>query len=181
MQIDWQRTIDDILAKRLSCPRCGSLTAVAMIGYLRTSEASAWAPFCEVCTKRETCDSRKFVTLCEGCALEVRLRGRRVDEDGFMVALMEECRRSLEESLDYLADYWREDLDIDPQEMDKRLEEVDPALFQEEDKGRRYLEGQYLKIHQWFRERQEPVPQPGWRSEYVEDVVTLGYSTLLGD
>ena len=49
-----------------------------------------------------------------------------------MLALLDECRRNLEETLDYLADYWREDLDIDPDEMDKRLEEVDPELFDEE-------------------------------------------------
>ena len=181
MQIDWQRTIDDILAKRLSCPRCGGLAAEVLVGYLRTPEASAWAPFCEACTKREECDSRKFVALCEGCAAEVRLRGHRVDEEGFMVALLEECRHRLEEALDYLAEYWREDLDIDPQEMEKRLEDVDPGLFEEEASGRRHLEEQYLKIHQWFRDRHHPVPSAGWRSEYVEDVIAMGYPTLLGD
>ena len=112
---------------------------------------------------------------------EVRLRGRRVDEDGFMHALLDECRRNLEETLDYLADYWREDLDIDPDEMEKRLEEVDPDLFEEENNWRSYLEEQYLKIHAWFRERRMPIPNPGWRSEYVEDVVALGYPTLLGE
>jgi hypothetical protein len=181
MQIDWQRAINDILAKKLACPRCGSFTDDVFVGYLRTPEASEWAPLCEGCTKRENCDARKFVLLCEGCATEVRLRGRRVDEDGFMHALMEECRRNLEETLDYLADYWREDLDIDPQEMEKRLEEVDPDLFEEENNWRRYLEDQYVKIHAWFRERRLAIPNPGWRSEYVEDVVALGYPTLLGE
>ena len=98
-----------------------------------------------------------------------------------MQGLLDECRRNLEETLDYLADYWREDLDIDPDEMDKRLEEVDPDLFEEENNWRRYLEEQYLKIHQWFRERHLPIANPGWRSEYVEDVVGHGYPTLLGD
>jgi hypothetical protein len=98
-----------------------------------------------------------------------------------MLALLDECRRNLEETLDYLADFWREDLDIDPDEMEKRLEEVDPELFEEENNWRRYLEEQYLKIHQWFRERRLAVPSPGWRSEYVEDIIGLGYPTLLGD
>ena len=98
-----------------------------------------------------------------------------------MHALMEECRRNLEETLDYLSDYWREDLDIDPDEVDKKLDEVDPELFEEENNWRRYLEEQYLKIHQWLRERQIPIASPGWRSEYVEDMVALGYPTLLGD
>jgi len=181
MRIDWQRAINDILASKLSCPRCGSLADEVMVGFLRTPEAAAWAPLCEGCTKRESCEARKLVVLCETCAADVRLRGRRVDEEGFMHTLLEECRRNLEETLDYLADYWREDLDIDPDEMDKRLEDVDPDLFQEEDSWRRYLEEQYLKIHHWFRERRVPIANPGWRSEYVEDILALGYPTTLGD
>ncbi|MDO8615798.1 MAG: hypothetical protein Q7T33_08705 [Dehalococcoidia bacterium] len=181
MQIDWQRAINDILGKKLSCPRCGTLTDDVHIGYLRTPEAAEWAPLCEGCTKRENCDARKLVVLCESCSAAVRLRGRRVDEEGFMHALLEETRRSLEETLDYLADFWREDLDIDPEEMDKRLEDVDPELFEEENNWRHYLEEQYLKIHQWFRERHLAIPGGGWRSEYAEDVIALGYPTLLGD
>ena len=181
MQIDWQRAINDILASKLSCPRCGSFADEVLIGYLRTPEAAEWAPLCEGCTKRENCDSRKFVLLCPHCATEVRLRARRVDEQGFMLALIEECRRALEESLDYLADYWREDLDVDPDEMDKRLDEMEPDLFAEEDTWRRYVEEQYLKIHAWLRERHISVPDPGWRSEYVEEVIAAGYATLLGD
>lgn len=181
MQIDWQRAINDILSQKLSCPRCGMLADEVYVGYLRTPEAAEWAPLCEGCTKKENCEARKFVLLCETCAQAVRLRGRKVDEDGFMHALLEECRRNLEEALDYLSDYWREDLDVDPDEMDKRLEEVDPDLFEEEDGWRRYLEEQYLKIHNWFRERGLPIPDPGWRSEYVEDIIALGYDTLLGD
>jgi uncharacterized protein YihD (DUF1040 family) len=181
MQIDWQRAINDILSKKLSCPRCGTLTDDVLVGHLRTPEAAEWAPLCEGCTKRENCDSRKMVVLCEGCAGAVRLRGHQVDEEGFMVALLEECRRNLEETLDYLAEYWREDLDIDPDEMDKRLEEVDPDLFEEENNWRRYLEEQYLRIHQWFREHHLLIPNPGWRSEYVEDLIAHGYGTTLGD
>ncbi len=104
-----------------------------------------------------------------------------MDEYNMMVALLEECRRQLEECLDYLADYWREDLDLDPQDMDKRLEEVDPELFQEEDAWRRYLEEQYLKIHRWFRQNGYRIPNPGWRSQYAEEIIALGYPTLLGD
>ena len=98
-----------------------------------------------------------------------------------MLALLDECRRNLDETLDYLADYWREDLDIDPAEMDKRLEEMDPDLFEEEKTWRRFLEEQYLKIHGWYRERRKPVPNAGWRSEYIEDIIALGYPSLLGD
>jgi hypothetical protein len=181
MQIDWQRAINDILSKKLSCPRCGSLADEVVIGYLRMPEAAAWAPLCEGCQRKENCDARKFVVLCDDCATQLRLRGHKVGEEAFMQALLDECRRNLEETLDYLADYWREDLDIDPDEMDKRLEEVDPDLFEEEDNWRRYLEDQYGKIHNWYREHRIPVPNPGWRSEYVEDLIALGYKTQLGD
>jgi hypothetical protein len=181
MQIDWQQAINDILVKKLSCPRCDTLTDDVFVGFLRMPEASEWAPLCEGCTKKESCDARKFVLLCEDCATQLRLRGRKVDEEGFMRALIDECRRNLEETLDYLADFWREDLDIDPDEMEKRLEEVDPELFDEENTWRCYLEEQYLKIHAWFRERRVAVPNPGWRSEYVEDMIATGYGTILGD
>lgn len=181
MQIDWHRAINDILAKKLSCPRCGTLTDDVLVGYLRLAEAAEWAPLCEGCTKRENCDARKFVVLCEPCATTVRLRGKLVDEEGFMQALLDECRRNLEETLDYLSDFWREDLDVDPEEMDRRLEDVDAELFEEENNWRRYLEEQYIKIHQWFRERRLTVPNPGWRSEYTEDIIAHGYPTLLGD
>ena len=51
MQIDWQRAINDILASKLSCPRCGTLVDEVMIGYLRTAEASQCAPLCDGCNK----------------------------------------------------------------------------------------------------------------------------------
>ena len=181
MQIDWQRAINDILAGKLSCPRCGALVDEVMVGYLRTPEAAAWAPLCERCPKRDHCDARKFVLLCPSCAVEARLRGRPVNEPAFMYALLDECCRVLEETIDYISDYWREDLDTDPEEMDKRLEEIDPDLFEEEVTWRRYVEERYLKIHAWLRERRMAIPNPGWRSEYVEDVIGAGYTTLLGD
>lgn len=152
-----------------------------LIGYMRTREAVEWAPLCQGCSKRDSCDTRKLVALCQRCATSVRLRGRRVDEEHLMLALMDDCRRLLEEALDYLGEYWREDLDIDLDDMDKRLEDVNPELFSEEDNWRRYLEEQYLKLHHWLRERSMAVPNPGWRSEYVEEVIGLGYSSLLGN
>jgi hypothetical protein len=181
MQIDWQRAINDILASKLTCPRCGALADEAMIGYLRTPEAAQWAPLCQGCSKRDNCDARKFVILCPACAAETRLRAHPVNEQSYMLALLEECRRTLDESLDYIVEYWREDLDIDPEEIDKRLEEVEPDLFEEEDSWRRYVEEQYLKVHSWLREHHIPIPDAGWRSEYVEGVVGASYNTLLGD
>src|SRR4030067_706329 len=181
MQIDWQRAINDILASNPSCPLCGTLADEVMIGYLRTPEAAQWAPLCDGCSKRDNCDARKFVALCPACAAETRLRAHPVNEQGFMMALMEEGRRTLDESLDYISEYWREDLDVEPDDMDKRLEEVDPDLFEEEDVWRRYVEEQYLKVHSWLRERRICIADPGWRSADGEKVRAPGYTTVLSD
>jgi len=89
--------------------------------------------------------------------------------------------RPLEESLDYLASYWKEETEIEYEEMERRLDEVDPELFKEEDSWRMRLEEEYLQLHRWFRDHHVPIPDPGWRSQYVEDVLGLGYTTLLGD
>jgi hypothetical protein len=179
MQIDWQKAIDEILSSEICCPRCGALVSEVVVGYSRALSAGQFAPLCQGCDSRQECDARKL--LCEPCARELRLRGRKMGQEGMMVALLEECQRNLEESLDYLADYWREDLDIDPDDMDKRLEEIDPQLFVHENDWRRHLEEQYLRFHRWFRERGLRIPNAAWRSEYVEEIIALNYETLLGD
>lgn len=181
MQIDWSKTIDEIFADKLTCLRCGVLTAQVVAGYTRAPEAASYAPRCHHCTRKEDCDARKLVIVCETCARELRLRAKPVDEVGMMTMLLNDCRKDLEDCLDYLAEYWQEDLDIDPEDMDKRLEDVDPVAFAEEDNWRRRLEEEYLSYHQWFRERNIRIPDPGWRSEYVEEIIALGYDTLLGD
>lgn len=181
MRIDWNRTINEILGNKVACLRCGSLNSEIVVGFSRAPEAAAWSPRVHDCPRKEECDARKIVVVCEDCARQLRLRARKVDEEGMMVIIMDECRRELEDCLDYLADYWMEDLDIDPEDMDKRLEEVDPEVFREEDAVRRRLEEEYLSLHRWFREHGKRIPDPGWRSEYVEQIIGLGYTTLLGD
>lgn len=181
MRIDWQQTITDIFADKVACLRCGTLHDEIVVGYSRAPDSADYAPRCKDCEKKDECESRKLVVVCESCARELRIHGRKVDEEGVMVALMQECRRELDESLDYLAEYWREDLDVDPDDADKRLEEVDPDTFEEEDKWRAKLEDEYLGYHTWFRQHHRRVPDAGWRAEYVEDMVALGYPTKLGD
>ncbi len=180
MQIDWNEAINDILGGRVVCRRCGSLNQEVVVGYSRLPEASAWSPRAHQCAK-DDCDARKLIVVCEECARQLRLRARKVDEEGMMVMILNECRRDLEDALDYLADYWQEDLDIDPEEMDRRLEEIAPDVFQEEAEARRRLEEEYLSLHRWFRSQNKRIPDPGWRGEYVEEIVELGYTTLLGD
>ena len=181
MQIDWNRTINEILGGKVACRRCGTLTSEIVVGYSRSPAANQWAARPHECARKEECEARRLVAVCERCARELRLRARKVDEEGMMVMLMEECRAELEEALDYLTDYWMDDLDIDPDEMDRRLEDVAPEVFHEESEWRRRLEEEYLSLHRWFRQHGLRIPDPGWRAEYVEEIVELGYTTILGD
>jgi hypothetical protein len=181
VQIDWSKTINDIFANKISCPRCGTLNTSVVAGYSRSTSAADYAPRCQDCTRKEDCDARKLVVVCEPCARELRLRARHIDQEGMMTLLMGDCRKDLEDCLEYLADYWQEDLDIDPEDVDRRLEDVAPEVFAEEDAWRRRLEEEYLNYQRWFREQGLRIPNPGWRSEYVDEVLALGYTTLLGD
>lgn len=181
MQIDWKKAIDEIFDDKLSCLRCGSLSSDIFAGFSRSPAAAEYSPRTHECAHKEDCDARKLVVVCATCARDLRLRAQKVDAEGLMTMIMNECRRELEESLDYLSDYWQEDLDIDPAEMEKRLEEVAPEVFADEDRSRRKLEEEYLVIHRWFRERGYRIPSPGWRAEYVEELIELGYPSLLGD
>jgi hypothetical protein len=181
MKIDWDKTINDIFSDKIACLRCGRLAPQIVVGFSRSPGASAFSPRQHECAHKDDCDARRLVVVCENCARELRLRARAVDEETMMGMILSECRRELDECLDYLADYWQEDLDIAPEDMDRRLEEVDPAVFEEENKRREKLEDEYLALHTWFREHGCPIPDPGWRSEYVEEIIGLGYATKLGD
>lgn len=181
MQIDWDKTIDEILEDKMTCPRCGSLITTASAGYSREPWSTDYAPRCKFCVKKEGCDSRKLVVLCQSCATELGLRSRLVDQPTLMSMLITDCRKDLEEGLEYLAEYWQEDLEVPATEVEKTFEEYDAEAFAEEDAARKRLEDEYLTYHRWFREHNLRVPDPGWRSEYVEEVLALGYTTALGD
>jgi hypothetical protein len=181
MRIDWDKAINDIFSDKIACLRCGRLTPEIVVGFSRSPGASAFSPRRHECAHKDDCDARKLVVVCDACARELRLRARRVDEETMMGMVLNECRRELDECLDYLSDYWQEDLDIGPEEMDSRLEDVDPEVFEEEKRRREKLEDEYLHLHTWFREHLRSIPDPGWRSEYVEEIIALGYTTKLGD
>ena len=181
MQIDWEKTLDDIFADKMSCPKCGSLNANLVAGYSLSPATSEFAPRTHNCKNPAECDARRLVVVCENCARELRLRTSPVDREAMMTLLLNDCRKDLEDCLDYLADYWQEDLDVDPADGEIRLEEVEPEIFKEEDEWRKQLEEEYLGYHRWFRDHNIHIPNAGWRSEYVEEIFGLGYKTLLGD
>jgi hypothetical protein len=181
LQVDWDKAINEILAEKLTCQACSVLAEQLVVGYTRSVDAAEFALRCKDCTDKTDCDARKLVWVCQDCARKYRVNGQLTDETGMMSALLDECRHNLEESVDSLATYWKEDVEVEFEEMQKRIDEVDPELFREEDSWRMRLEEEYLKLHRWFRESHQPIPDPGWRSQYVEDVIELGFSTLLGD
>jgi hypothetical protein len=180
MQIEWEDTINDLLSERVACRRCGAQQTLIGAGYSRAPGSADFAPRCVDCKDKDICESRKLVVLCDECARELHVRVKHVDAGQLTGMLMEECRRDLEECLDYMADYWREELDL-PEDEESRFEQVAPDAFAEEEEWRQHLEEEYISYHKWFRQHRISVPDPGWRSQYVEEMIGLGYETLLGD
>jgi uncharacterized protein YihD (DUF1040 family) len=181
VQINWEDTINKILGDVLTCRRCGRDFDALVIGYSRKPSLNGFAPRHRNCPRGDECDARKLITLCEVCARDEGLHGSVVDASQALETYMLDCRRDLEESLDYLAEYWRDDYELTAEEIDSNLEEVDPDVFREETEWRMRLEEEYLRYHHEFRDRKRRIPSPGWRSEYVEEIRALGYDTLLGD
>ncbi len=68
-----------------------------------------------------------------------------------------------------------------PFNLEKRLEDVDPNTYKDEIAWRDRLESEYLSYHNEFRKRKIRIPHPGWVSEYVEEILSLGYETQLGN
>ncbi len=181
MAVDWDKTINEILAGTLACQACEALGDEMIVGYTRSAEAAEFAMRCQDCADKSDCDARKLVVVCEACADRYRVNGQPMDEAGWMGVQLDECRRNLEESLDYLSTYWKEEAEIEYADMSRKLEEVDPETFREEDGWRARMEEEYLRLHRWFRDHNVRVPDAGWRSQYVEDVIALGYTSRLGD
>ena len=181
MQINWEHAINRIFSEHLTCPRCKVDFDELIAGYSRKATLNGFAPRHRNCPRGEECDARKLIILCTDCSRQERLRGTPVDSDALLETYMLDCRRDLEESLDYLAEYWRDDFDLPEEDLDSALDEVDPDTFAEETEWRARLEEEYVRYHQEFRERHRRIPHPGWRGEYVEEIRSLGYDTLIGD
>jgi hypothetical protein len=181
VQINWEEEIHQIFARRLSCPRCQADVEEMVVGYSRRPELSPFAPRHQNCPRGDACEARKLTTLCTDCARIERLRGTPADAGQLLETYMLDCRRDLEDSLDYLAEYWRDEFDLDEENFDRRLEEVDPDAYREEAEWRGRLEEEYLRYHLEFRNLHRRIPAAGWRAEYVEEIRALGYETSLGD
>ena len=123
MQINWEEAINQIFADRLVCPRCGQDHETMIIGYSRKPSLNPYAPRHRNCPRGEECEARKLITLCGDCARIERLRGTTVDATQALETYMLDCRRDLEESLDYLAEYWRDDIDLADEDLDRENDE----------------------------------------------------------
>ena len=181
MQINWEETVNELFEHRSTCPRCERDCETLIVGYSRKPSLNRFAPRHRDCPRAEECDARKLITLCGECARDERFRGNEVDSGQVLESYLLDCRRDLEESLDYLAEYWRDEFDLAEDELDRTLEQVDLDAFRQENEWRRRHEEEYLRYHREFRARSRRIPHPGWRSEYVEEIRALGYDTVLGD
>ena len=181
MRINWEEAINSIFTDRLVCPRCAEEFETLTAGYSRRPEFNSYAPRHRGCPRGDECDARKLIVLCDACSRSERLRGSTVDARQILETYLLDCRRDLEESLDYLAEYWRDDVELSEEELNRPLEDVDPDMFREEAEWRERLEDEYLQYHKASRDRDQRIPSPGWRSEYVEEIIALGYETKLGE
>lgn len=181
MNFNWDDALDQIFGRHLVCPRCQQDQDALVVGYSRKPSLTPYAPRHGECARGVECEARKLITLCADCAQLEHFRGESQNASQILASYMLDCRRDLDESLDYLAEYWRDDADLDDEDLDRPLEAVDPDAFAEESASRQKLEEEYLRYHGEFREQHRRIPEPGWRSEYVEEIYDLGYETLLGD
>lgn len=181
MSIDWALTINSIFSEHLTCPRCDAEFETLVAGYSRRASLNGYAPRHRGCPRGDECDARKLIVLCDNCARAELLHGSAVTAAQILETYMMDVRRDLEEALDYLAEYWRDDFDLSESDIDRPMEEVEPEAFREEREWRTQLEDEYLQYHKAFRERGHRIPHPGWRAEYAEEITALGYATQLGD
>lgn len=181
MDFDWDEALDEIFGRDLVCRRCGVEQTELVAGYSRVPALSRYAARHNSCAEGDHCDARKLIALCAECARTERLRGVPQNGPQLLETYLIDCRVDLDEALQFLAEYWRDDPDLTDDQLDGTLEQANPELFAHETEARHQLELEYLRYHQELRARLQRIPDPGWRSTYVEDIRDLGYETILGD
>lgn len=181
MNFNWDDVLEEIFGESLICPRCQQEQPVLIAGFSRKPELNRYAARHGRCAHGDECDARKLITLCVECARVERLRGEARDGVQLLETYLLDCRSDLDESANYLSEYWLDEPDLTDEQLDGTPEEANPEVFAEEEALRRDLEDEYLRYHRELRARGRRIPDPGWRSSYVEDIRELGYDTLLGD
>lgn len=181
MNFNWDDALSEIFGSGLVCPRCEQGQLLLVAGYSKKPELNRYAARHE-CDAGDDCDARKLITLCVECARAERLRGEPQDGPQLLETYMLDCRNDLEESLEFLAGDWRDEPDLTDTQFDTdSLEQAIPDVFVSERQHQFRLEEEYLRYYREFRARGLRIPDPGWRSTYVEAVRELGYDTFLGD
>ncbi|MGE0230085.1 MAG: hypothetical protein AB7U23_16415 [Dehalococcoidia bacterium] len=181
MNFSWEDVLNEIFGASLVCPRCSHEQPVLVAGFSRKPELNRFAARHGRCSHGDECDARKLITLCVECALLEQLRGEPHDGGQLIEIYLLDCRTELDDSANFLTEYWRDDPGLTDEQIDGTLEDANPDLFAEEERVRRQLEQEYLGYHRELRARHRRIPNPGWRSSYVEDIRELGYETALGD
>jgi len=181
MNFNWEDALEEMFAEELVCRRCGLNQSELVAGYSRNPALTRYAARRGACAHGDDGDTRKLVTLCVDCARVEHLRGVAQDGPQLLETYMLDCRVDLDEVVHYLAEYWRDDPGLTDEQLDTTFELANPELFAEEAQFRQSLEQEYLGYHQEMRARHQRIPEPGWRSSYVEDIRELGYDTALGD
>ena len=182
MQINWEEAINQIFQDRLTCPRCSTDNTSLVVGYSRRPTLNRFAPRHQECPRGEECEARKLITLCSSCAAEERLPGADADADQMLETYMLDCRRDLEDALDYVADLWRDDFELETESLEQGLEDVAPEVFRDETTlARTPWRPSTSATTRSSAGGHAASPTPGWRSEYVEELRALGYETLLGE
>jgi hypothetical protein len=139
------------------------------------NEAAAVKLVCDQCGKE--CASATYFArhlYCGSCADQLGVAGSTVSYETLLAQLLREMRTRLDEWATHLEKQLerRRRADVDP------LQEDLDALQVERYRG---LEDQYLSLHRAFRRRGYAIPNPGWRSAYVERVINCGVPSKLGD
>ena len=183
MQLDWDKAINEILSEKMTCQACG---ATGRRDDRRLHARSLRRRVRDALQRMRRQDRLRRAQarrrLRSRARAQHRVNGEVMDEAGMMGVLLDECRRNLEDSIDYLATYWKEEIEVDYDDMAEGARRSRPGAFQ----GRRRVA---------FAARRGVPPAPplvprapcahpgsrGGAANYVEEVIGLGYTTLLGD
>ena len=74
-ELDWDKTINEILSGTMACQACNALGDGMVVGYNRSGDAAEFAERCRECVDKSDCDAGELVVGCEGCAPRERGNG----------------------------------------------------------------------------------------------------------